>query len=266
MDDNLWYACLCKAMSELSAGRAITFAIVISACGGSAAPRAPSDAGVEPEYLVETPHRAGTELERCAEAGSGSADSIADVIAQLNALPDPSVPCLVASLPRPFGVVASSSLLSAQPAESEASPRIFVMQPGMVLTVVPDGEGASAVELGQWVTPTRTLKAEVKFPLTLPIDDTAVYAHILYWEEQTVCAQCHRKEERSEHGRRTFVSEALRPDPSTYVSLLALRREHEACVLTEDASDRCNLYHALFDFGDVAAAEFSPEVRVFGVR
>lgn len=239
--------------------------VAAAACSGprEAARSRDTDAALE---IVETPHEASPELSACADAQLASVESIADVVAQLNVLPTDSVPCLVASLPRPFGVLASASTLSAQPAESDASPRIFVMEPQVVLTVVPEGAGASSVELGQWVTSTRTLKAELKLPATRPLEDSAPHSRIIFGDNQTVCSQCHRNEERTRQGAVTFVSDALRPAPDKDVSINALRAEHEACVQNNDTSSRCDLYHAIFDFGEVEPGAFASDVKQMGAR
>jgi hypothetical protein len=210
------------------------------------------------------PHTVSAELEACAGARLDAGASIDDVTAQLEALPTRSAACLVAALPRPFGLVASSSTLSAQPAAGADDPRIFVMLPELVLSVVARGAMSSAIELGEWVTPTRTLKGELKLVDPAPLDEDSPFHHIVFGDNQTLCAQCHRNEEPADRGVARFVSDALRPDPASLLRFSELAALHAACVRDEDPAPRCALYHALFDFGDVSAASFSPELKRMG--
>ena len=61
---------------------------------------------------------------------------------------------------------------------------------------------------------------------------------------------------------RGYVSSALRP--KTELRLEALAAEHQACVERNDASARCAMFHALFDFGTLEQGAFSAEVAFFG--
>ena len=98
---------------------------------------------------AEVPHAASAELQACAKV-SGEVGSIAAVVERLNALPgQPDGACFAASVPRPLALVATTGITSAQPANSRASPRIFLMLPAVVAGVVPDGDGAKLLELGE---------------------------------------------------------------------------------------------------------------------
>jgi hypothetical protein len=229
----------------------------------SAGAGATSDAAAPLDAAPAPPdHEVSDALRACAEAG-GAVATVDDVVARFNVLPSPSAACLVASLQRPFGVVATSATLSAQPAASKTSPRIFLLSPGLTLSVVPEGDGASRVELGQWVTATRTLKAEIKLPFSPPLRVEQAFDHLLYGAEQTACSLCHRHEAPSPAMAGTFVSDAYRPLPSTLVPLAALELEHRGCVGSGDTSQRCAMFHALFDFGPVRADAFADEVALF---
>lgn len=208
-------------------------------------------------------HALDAELADCAAARLTEIASIDDVTTQLAALPRRSVACLVAALPRPLGLAASTSTLSAQPADGE-DPRVFVMLPELVLTVVARGPTSSAVELGEWVSPTRTLKGELQLADGPPLDAQAPFSHIVFGDHATVCGQCHRHEEPAEEGVARFVSDALRPDPASLLRLSALSALHAECVRSADPSTRCKLYHALFDFGEVSDARFSPALKRMG--
>lgn len=246
--------------------RAALLLVAIAACGDAPAQdpaalgargAAAADAATEPD------HEAGDALKACAAAGTEAVSTIDAVVARFNELPSASAACLVASLPRPLDVVATSATISAQPAVSKHSPRLFLLTPGIVITVVPEGEAASRVELGQWVSATRTIKAEIKLPFSPPLARESAFDHILYGEQQTSCALCHRNERPNPAFPGSYVSDAYRPLPSALIPLAGLRAEHAACVASGDTSQRCSMFHALFDFGAVTAGAFANDVALF---
>lgn len=189
--------------------------------------------------------------------------TIAAAVTRLNALPAPGTPsCFVAGLQRPLDLVASTSVLSAQPAVGRQNPRIFVLAPALVISVVPSGDGAPLVEFAQWMTPTRTLKGEVELPLTAPLTEDAPYTRVHSTFGVTSCGLCHRNEVQHPTIDGGFVSDAFRPEPNTLVPLTELSAMHAACT-EEDLSERCTLFHALFDFGVVRQGAFSNAVDLF---
>ncbi len=212
---------------------------------------------------VDAGHRAGPALEACA-SGVADVDSIAKVVERLNSLPPPvSVACFVAGLRRPLNIVAADSNLSAQPAASAKSPRIFLLQPGIVLSVVPEGAGAKVMEMGQWVTNKRTVKGELEMPVTGPLAPDAPLKHVAQSNDTTTCAICHRAEEPYPGIPGGYASAAFRPNPGQEVKVGALAAEHRACIDLGDTSERCALFHALFDFGQVRQGAFSSAVELF---
>lgn len=215
-------------------------------------PAPPPDAG----------NHASAALNACAEV-HGRVTTIGAATARLNALPTPVTPaCFVASLSRPIDLVATTSIFSAQPAFSRESPRIFVMGPALVTSIVPEGEGAHLLEFAQWMTPTRTLKAEVELPLLEPLSDDAPYSRVHSNFGVTSCGLCHRDEQPHPTIDGGFISDAFRPEPASLVPVSELRAQHAACA-DEDESERCALFHALFDFGEVREGAFSNEVNLF---
>lgn len=209
------------------------------------------------------PHVAGEALRACA-AHAGDLDGIAGAVERLNALPAPvDAACLVASLPRPLEVVATVGTNSAQPAAGADSPRIFALLPGLVLGVVPDGDGADLLEFGEWVTPTRTLKGELAVPVQPPLDADAPFAHVRLGSPATTCGMCHTVEEAHPTLPGAWVSDALRPTVGSEVTADGLRVLHDDCVDRGDEGRRCTLLHALFDFGEVVDGAFDPAIGTF---
>ena len=196
---------------------------------------------------------------------AGVVTSIAQVVERLNALPHPaSGPCFVASLPRPLSLVATLETNSAQPPQGPHDPRVFLMAPGLVIAVVSSGTSARLLELGEWMTATTTLKGELGLPVTRSLDSAEPFAHLDANKTRgvTSCGLCHASEAAHPSVPHGYVSAALRP--KTEVKLEALAAEHEACVTRSDASARCDLFHALFDFGALEQGAFADDVAYFG--
>lgn len=213
-------------------------------------------------------HVVSAELVACA-AQQEAVPSIQAFLAHLNSLPHPvSVGCAVASLPRPLVIVATSNFTSAQPASGPKNPRVFILEPGVVFSVVADGPGRHLIELGQWVTPLRTLKGELELPLVDPVAPTAPFSRVMYNESMTNCALCHRNESAHETIDGGYVSAAYRPSDDSIVGLNVLREQHQACIDEVEAppdggAERCDQLHALFDFGPVRQGAFDNAVELF---
>ncbi|MEQ1502571.1 MAG: hypothetical protein ABMB14_10085, partial [Myxococcota bacterium] len=188
--------------------------------------------------------------------------SVTEVVDRLSALAPDSVACLVASLPRPLPLEATDDVFSAQPAVGARSPRLFVQYPGLTLTVVPEGPGASLVELGEADPshPGLTIKAELAFPLDLsptgPLDPMAPYDRVVDGEG-TRCGVCHPGEVEVRDG--VFASVPFQPLSTRRVPIDAVRAEAEACPDALDpggTDDRCALLRAVFGGGPVFHAPF----------
>jgi hypothetical protein len=240
-----------RALTTLS-----TLSILALGCGGSGTP---PDAGAD--LLPDRP----TALRLCPPPPGVSARprSITETVALVNALPRPvTVACFLESLERPLYVNATRSFISLQPAVGTRSPRLFLMFEGMSVSLVPEGSGSKLIEFGEFVTPERTLKAEIKTPVVAevkpedpfvsPITTTGANAGMA-----TTCRTCHSQEERSEQiaYAEAYVSTALRPDPRTRVPLETVVAAREACP-DDDQGERCTILRALFDHGEVLPRDF----------
>jgi len=208
-------------------------------------------------------HQASAALRACATKPA-AVSTIAAVTARVNALPaHASVGCLVASLARPIELVATTSTFSAQPAGGATSPRVFIFVPGLILSVVGDGAGAKLLELGEYVTPTRTLKGELELPASAALASDAALTRVEQTNGTSSCGVCHRNEQPHPTLAHAYVSVAFRPNPGTEVKLPSLIAEHQRCVDTAEVSERCELSHALFDFGAVRQGAFPPQLELF---
>jgi hypothetical protein len=189
--------------------------------------------------------------------------SIAETVELLNDLPRPvTVACLLESLDRPLYLNATRSFISLQPAAGPHNPRLFLMFEGMSLSVVPQGEGSKLIEFGQFVSPERTLKAELATPITTELRPADPYTSPKATSGPsaglgTKCRTCHAEEERAEQidFAEAFHSLALRPDPRSRLSVDSVLEERNACP-DEDTGERCTILRALFDHGPVLPRDF----------
>ena len=220
----------------------IAAAVIAASSPGcmNAGSQKPADAGV-----IET--------RRCVapEGAPTSPQTVADVLALINALPSPvTLPCFLQALARPLKMHASVSLISAQPSSGARSPRIFLFFDGLRMSVVPAGAGAPLLELGEIREESRSLKAEILFPVTTPLDAATPYERILFTPTVTRCGFCHPVEtpDPDINFATAFTSVALRPLDSYAVSIDSLANELSICDPTAEP-DRCAMLKALFDQG-----------------
>lgn len=257
------------ASSRSVGGAAVRLPLALIVLVSSCAPHSlsgDSDAG-DAIHIVIAEHASAT-LRACA-IDPEHVSTISGVVDRINALPRPvSIPCVIASLQRPLKVAAAQSFISAQPAFDRRSPRLFLFEPGVVLSVVPVGTGAPLLEMGQWVTPLRTVKAELLMPVSSAVSASAPFDRIKTSPGRTTCGSCHRREFADSTIAGGYSSDAFRPDDSALVPVSSLRDEHQACIDGVDeshpGSDRCETFHALFDFGPVEQAAFDRGVDLLG--
>ena len=158
-------------------------------------------------------------------------------------------------------------MISAQPAEGETSPRLFFLLPKLVVSAVPSGPGSRVVELGEWVTTSRTIKGELELPVPRGLAPTAAFDRVLDAQRSgTTCRGCHRTEEPYPGLEGAFASEAFEPEPGDFVTVAQLAQLHDACARDADRTPRCALLHAVFDLGEVVQGEFGPDVGTFFFR
>jgi hypothetical protein len=203
---------------------------------------------------------------------SASPRTIEEAVTLLNALPKPtSVSCFLESLDRPLYASATSNFISAQPAFSAASPRIFLRLGQLVLSVVPEGPGSQLIEFSYLLEgDARSIKAELGLPLAEAVPAQAPYEHVLPTDPAglarggTVCGGCHAREERF-HAidfATAFSSVALRPNPAHRVPLETLAQAQKSCDARAQP-ERCAMLSALFGHGPVLQAEFPNTMVIF---
>jgi hypothetical protein len=240
--------------------------VALQGCGGAdpAAPGAVGGKDAAPEAAADV----APAVPRCLPPDGIPAApvSIAEVVDLVNRLPPPvTLACFLESLARPLRLQAADSLISLQPSRTR-SPRMFLFSGPLIMTIVPEGKGAHLVELGQLTGPERSLKAEVAFPVTERVNPGDPYTRVLSGTGTgagagtgTTCRFCHRDEIQAEEitHAAAFASGALKPRQRDRVPLGDVLLERQRCGEAADAQDdRCAMFRALFDHGEVLPAEF----------
>jgi hypothetical protein len=189
--------------------------------------------------LFRSPAPAPAGPHRC--AGDADPQTIEQAVAWMAALPPPvDAPCLVAGLRRPLRVEATTGPFSAQPADGEASPRLFFSTGGLRLSLVGSGPGAGVVELGELVDGAHSRKAELPLPVAPGATAQDAFDQIAHPVYGTGCAVCHIDTWDDPRGGQ--VSIAIRPTPGTEVGIDALSALADGCAQAGAAADaRCAL-------------------------
>jgi hypothetical protein len=197
---------------------------------------------------------------------TGAPSSVVEVVQLINGLPHPvTIPCFLEALERPLRIMAASSFISAQPAFSTSNPRIFILGDGISLSVVPHGDSQNLLEMGELTSNTRSIKAELEFPIDQVLALDAAFEHIRAESSQgTVCFGCHHDEvevvDYPVSG--AFDSVAYRPLPNYEVTFDDLKYQFTTCDAGSEP-ERCAFFDALFAHGEVLPDRFPDEMPVF---
>jgi hypothetical protein len=195
---------------------------------------------------------------------SGSPRSLEQAIILMNSLPRPTtLACFLQALERPLSVYMTSSSFSLQPAPGARSPRIFIVNEPLVMSVVLDGPAAAALEFGLRTSAIRSIKTEMIFPLTTDVNYDNFFSEVAQGPESTKCAACHTGEVVTLTEAlpiEVFESDIIRPFEGMEVDVPSLRAEHMSCNEAEEP-ERCLMLSAFFDYGDVIEA---PNGFMFG--
>jgi hypothetical protein len=175
----------------------------------------------------------------------------------MNRLPKPTtLACFLESLDRPLSVFLTSSAESLQPSTGPSSPRAFIINGPLVMTVVPDGAARNTLELGYRTTEDRSIKTEILFPLQEEVSHARAFDRVLE-NELTVCGRCHVAEIHTDFEsfpEGVFESNIIVPSPIFEVRVEQMLPEVANCD-REGEPDRCRILSSIFDHGDVRQNE-----------
>lgn len=209
----------------------------------------------------DDPTGEGSTPTACAEVTTLTAAprTIGEAVEFINALPRPlTLDCFLERLERPLAIAATSGVISLQPAVGRHSPRVFLFSGELIMSIAIDGDpGNNLLEFGEVVGPTRSIKAEIQFPLADPVAATAPFERILDGDG-TVCGFCHRDETAAPDYPGAFASAALQLVAYDEVTLADIRDEYERCDPAAQP-ERCARFAALLGHGEVEQAAFPGE-------
>jgi hypothetical protein len=177
----------------------------------------------------------------------GRPRTVAEAVALVNALAQPlTLTCFLQALGRPLHLNATSSPFSAQPADGENSPRIFIMNGPLIMSVTLGPEGRNLLEFSEMQANGRTIKAELPFPVVSEVSAEAPYDNLMFNDGQTRCAICHADERPvfEVNGVTAFESIPFRPHDDSIVDMLRVVELQQDCDSEEDA-ERCSMLQAL---------------------
>lgn len=187
-------------------------------------------------------------------------NSIGAIVDLINALPKPtSIDCFLKALKKPLRVMAVNNTFSAQPAVGNESPRIFIVNTKLSISVVPAGVGRYLVELSEPSSATKSFKAELEFPIQQRIE---VYDAISRITDKvsgdSQCILCHRNEEKKLYppdAGYAFNSDIVRPNEYQRVFAYYLRNQAYMCNTATDKY-RCDILKAIFMTGEAEDSDF----------
>ncbi len=219
----------------------------------------------EPAEVEEDPPQVDDRRCKPGPGATGSPESIVEAVDLINSLPMPvTAACLVESLDRPLFLEATQSVFSAQPSDGPESPRLFIFEGPLLISVVPGGPSRNLVEFGEFVSSNRTIKAELEFPFSEPIEATAAFERVLHDEREdaTSCGICHDAETPSVTVPGGYESVAYRPSDDGLVPVESLNDQFERCDIATD-SERCAYLEALVSHGYLVHQPFSEDLPTF---
>lgn len=184
--------------------------------------------------------------------------TVADTINLINALPKPAgLDCFLNAMKPPLKVFATNSSFSAQPAQGNSSPRIFILKEKLVLSIVPAGSGRMMLELGE-ASGSQSFKGEIQFPVENTVTLSQIADHLSGGATTSSCASCHFSESKPNYQGQgpIYLSNVLRPSESQRVSQTFMKIQAETCN-SDTSKYRCDILKAIYINGQATDSSFS---------
>lgn len=197
-----------------------------------------------------------------------SPSSITEVVELVNALPRPlNLPCFLSSLARPLNIYPTDSARSAQPARGDRSPRVFLMFSPLVLSVVVEGGASVFLEMSEFSSDQKSIKAEIKFPImSEQITLESVFTKVDIDGIKSTCAGCHEGENKISHSLYpgpVYESFAIKPSENQKLNVNDFRSEFFLCDLQAQSDYRCDMIYSIFNYGEVQFQDFPAGTPTF---
>jgi hypothetical protein len=219
-------------------------------------PSMPVDVPVETPVVVPPVEEVIDPNAPCSPANgvSGRPENISQAIILLNTLPKPvTLECFLQALDRPLTIYMTSSDDSLQPSPGARSPRTFIINGPLVMSLVFDGIARDTLEFGYRPEVSRSIKAEIVFPLTRDVNERTLFDRVRVTERTTQCGICHVGEAHEDFPGfplGVFASDVIVPFPMEEVSIEAMMPEVASCDAAAEEY-RCGLLTALFEQGEL---------------
>jgi hypothetical protein len=144
---------------------------------------------------------------------------------------------------------------SLQPSPGARSPRTFIVNEPLVMSIVFEGDAKATLELGYRTADRRSIKTELLFPLQKEVTPANLFDEIRDGQV-TRCSACHTSETEifnTEIQADVFESDIYEPFEVYDVDVETVRAENASCDPAAEP-ERCSLLSALFDHGEVVPA------------
>lgn len=191
---------------------------------------------------------------RPANGVSGRPENISQAIILLNTLPKPvTLACFLQALERPLSIYMTSSNDSLQPSPGARSPRTFIINGNLAMSIVFDGTARDTLEFGYRPVLARSIKAEIEFPLTADVNERSLFDRVQVTPRTTLCGACHVGEALEEFPgfpAGAFASNVIVPFEMEEVSIDSMMTEVASCDPSAEEY-RCGLLSALFEHGEL---------------
>jgi len=218
----------------------------------------PSEGNVANEMAPLTPSVVEEDVDpnvcRPALGVSGAPATISEAIILLNTLPKPvTLACFLQALDRPLTLYMTKSDDSLQPSPGARSPRTFILNGDLEMSIVFDGAARNTLEFGYRPQSARSIKAEIEFPITADVSERRLFDRVQVTERTTRCGACHvgeAKEEFPGFPLGVFASDVIMPFDMDAVTIDSMKAEAASCDPAAEEY-RCGLLSALFDQGEV---------------
>ncbi len=194
---------------------------------------------------------------------SNNPQNISELAQWIDTLPRPvTIPCVISLLKSPLKIYSIYGTVSAQQAPSFSSPRIFIINFPLIISIVVDGTSRNNMEVGELISsstndsvPLKSIKGDLLFPISSENGATSeqtLFERVLEAQgHHTSCNTCHGGEERLTEGiyknKNAFTTFVIQPKDINRIPVSQILDFKIKCGTTND--ERCLMIRSLFNNG-----------------